>query len=286
MTILNKVSNKTLMPGITAIPDVPDAPTIGTATAGNATASITFTSAATGGTVTTFTATSTPGSITGTSSTSPITVSGLTNGTAYTFKVKGTNATATGAESAASNSATPVDPAAYYSLATAVVTSGGANSITFSSIPQTYSHLYLSMTTRDSYSNAAYTVWGNFLTFNGVTTGSKYAYNFSRGYRTNLIQNSAAATSDTVSVGGEVVNSANAGLFGNGFVEIAEYASSTKVKNFIAYGGGASNNPSVDQSVVIATATFNDTTPISSITITCSNVPYIAGTQFNLWGIA
>ena len=107
MTILNKVSNKTLMPGITPISDVPDAPTIGSATSVNGTSvTVAYTAAATGGTATTFTATSTPGSITGTG-TSPITVSGLTTGVAYTFKVKGTNSTATGAESSASNSATP-----------------------------------------------------------------------------------------------------------------------------------------------------------------------------------
>ena len=59
----------------TAISDVPDAPTIGTATAGTESATVTYTAAATGGAVTTFTATSTPGSITGTGA-SPITVSG------------------------------------------------------------------------------------------------------------------------------------------------------------------------------------------------------------------
>ena len=95
---------------VTEISDVPDAPTIGTATAGavdSGQVSITYTAAITGGTATTFTATSTPGSLTATSATSPITVSGLTGGTAYTFKVKGTNSTATGPESAASNAATP-----------------------------------------------------------------------------------------------------------------------------------------------------------------------------------
>ena len=93
----------------TAIPDVPDAPTIGTATAGVSSATVTYTAAATGGAVTTFTATSTPGSVTGTGA-SPITVSGLTNGTAYTFTITGTNTTATGAASAASNSVTPTVP--------------------------------------------------------------------------------------------------------------------------------------------------------------------------------
>lgn len=110
MTITNRVSLKSVMAGVTPIPDVPDAPTIGTATAGVGSASVTFTAAATGGTATSYIATSTPGTITGTSATSPITVSGLTNGTAYTFKVKGTNATATGPESSASSSVTPIAP--------------------------------------------------------------------------------------------------------------------------------------------------------------------------------
>jgi hypothetical protein len=89
---------------------VPQAPTIGTATAGatgSGQATVTFTAGATGGkTVSTYTATSSPGSITGTNSASPITVSGLTNGTAYTFTVTATNANGTSTASAASNSIT------------------------------------------------------------------------------------------------------------------------------------------------------------------------------------
>lgn len=94
------------MAGNTPIADVPDAPTIGTATAGTGSATVTYTAAATGGAVTTFTATSTPGSVTGTGA-SPITVSGLTSGTAYTFTVSGANSTGTSPASAASNSVTP-----------------------------------------------------------------------------------------------------------------------------------------------------------------------------------
>ncbi len=89
---------------------VPDAPTIGTATAGDASASVTFTAPANvgGGAITGYTVTSSPSGITGTGSASPITVSGLSNGTAYTFTVIATNAFGNSVPSAASNSATPV----------------------------------------------------------------------------------------------------------------------------------------------------------------------------------
>lgn len=88
---------------------VPGAPTIGTATAGNTSASITFTAPASNGgaAITGYTVTSSPGGITGTGASSPITVSGLTNGTAYTFSVTATNSVGTGPASAASNSVTP-----------------------------------------------------------------------------------------------------------------------------------------------------------------------------------
>jgi hypothetical protein len=88
---------------------VPNAPTIGTATAGNAQAAVAFTApSVTGGpSITSYTATSSPGGITGSAASSPITVSGLTNGTAYTFTITATNSIGTGAASAASNSVTP-----------------------------------------------------------------------------------------------------------------------------------------------------------------------------------
>ena len=89
---------------------VPSSPTIGTATAGDGQASVTFTApASTGGAaITGYTVISSPGGFTGTGSSSPITVTGLTNSTAYTFTVTATNSAGTSAASAASNAVTPV----------------------------------------------------------------------------------------------------------------------------------------------------------------------------------
>lgn len=93
---------------------VPGAPTIGTATAGNTQATVTFTApASTGGAPILaggYTVTSNPLGATSTGSSSPITVTGLTNGVTYTFTVTATNSAGTGSASAASNSVTPASP--------------------------------------------------------------------------------------------------------------------------------------------------------------------------------
>ncbi len=95
---------------------VPNAPTIGTATAGEEQATVAFTNLSfpteTGGaTIINYQAISTPGNITGTSTGTPITITGLTPGTAYTFKVRAQNSAGYGSYSSSSNSVTPTAPA-------------------------------------------------------------------------------------------------------------------------------------------------------------------------------
>lgn len=88
---------------------LPGAPTIGTATAGNASATVTFTPPASdgGSAILEYRVTSSPGNIFASGTASPITVTGLVNGTAYTFTVTANNGYGTGPSSAASNSVTP-----------------------------------------------------------------------------------------------------------------------------------------------------------------------------------
>jgi len=107
----------------------PGAPTMGAATRGNASATVSFTAPTdTGGsTITAYTVSASPGGNAVSATTSPITVGGLTNGTAYTFTVTATNVNGTSAASVASNSITPATVPGAPNLATwtAGVGSGG-----------------------------------------------------------------------------------------------------------------------------------------------------------------
>ncbi len=100
---------------------LPGAPTGVTATAGDASAKVSWTAPTNNGgsTITKYTVTpyigttaQTPVTVTGAPAATSTTVTGLTNGTTYTFKVSATNATGTGPDSSPSNAVTPSAPTA------------------------------------------------------------------------------------------------------------------------------------------------------------------------------
>ena len=95
---------------------VPDAPTIGTATSGDASASVAFTAPSNvgGSAVSAYYAVSNPDQITSSGASSPVTVTGLTNGTSYTFTVWALNTFGPSPYSAASGSVTPLSPRALF----------------------------------------------------------------------------------------------------------------------------------------------------------------------------
>ncbi|GHU64862.1 hypothetical protein AGMMS49983_11510 [Clostridia bacterium] len=106
---VNAAGNGTASSPVSATPfTTPGTPTGVTATAGNGTASVSFTAPSDGGsTITGYTVVSNPAGIAVSGTSSPITVTGLTNGVDYTFTVTAKNAAGSGTASAPSASVTP-----------------------------------------------------------------------------------------------------------------------------------------------------------------------------------
>jgi len=95
VTATNAIGSTTSAPSATAVTPytIPGPPIIGTATAGNAQVTVTFSKPLSdgGSPITTYTVYSTDGSFSATGTGSPLTVAGLTNGKSYAFNVVGRN---------------------------------------------------------------------------------------------------------------------------------------------------------------------------------------------------
>lgn len=278
MTITNKVSSKSVMGGNTPIPDVPDTPTIGTITNTSFDGSVTVAvnAAATGGTPTTFTITPDPSTSPSTfTGTSPVTVSGLTDGTSYTFTARGVNSTATGPASSASGSTAIVTAGSYYSIATTTVGAGGVSSITFSSIPQTYTHLQIRYTSR----NAAAT--DTVLAQLNSDTGSNYAWHSLRG--SGSAASSTAATSQTrLEMPWNAYSGTTANAFGTAVVDILDYTNTNKNTTVRSLGGAELNGSGY---IFFESGLWMNTAAVSTVMIYPESGSFAQYSHFALYGV-
>ena len=198
----------------TTTPTVPAAPTNVTATAGNGSATVSWTAPSDGGSpITSYTVTpfigstaQTPTTVTGSPPATTANITGLTNGTSYTFKVTATNSVGTGPLSVASNSVTPsattVDT--IFGLATPpVVDSGDPNAVELgvqfqSSVPGmvTGIRFYKATTNTGTHIGGLWTASGTLLT-SATFTGESAS-----GWQTVSFPNPVAISANTTYVAG------------------------------------------------------------------------------------
>jgi hypothetical protein len=154
----------------------------------------------------------------------------------------------------------------FESIATVTVGSGGAASISFSSIPATYQHLQLRFIAQDV-SSAQYFL----VSYNGETSTSFYTWHALEGNGTTAV---AFATA-TGTFSGNVVNyaaGATGSIFSAGVIDILDYANTNKNKTFRALAGYDANGSGF---IILNSGLFLKTDAISSISIT-----YNGGTNF------
>lgn len=148
----------------------------------------------------------------------------------------------------------------YKALSTVTVGSGGASSIAFTNIPQTYTDLVIQVSGRDNRSNLT----DDFgIQINGSTSTFSYRAVVGSG-------SSVSANSNTFSVAGIWNgNTSTSSIFGNATIYIPNYTSSNP--KAITSDSVMENNGTYSELWLTGTL-WNTSTPITSITIVGNNV--------------
>ena len=169
----------------------------------------------------------------------------------------------------------------FESIASATGT-GSSGTITFSSIPQTYTHLQIRGIARDVGSlSAASDVAVN---YNGITTSTYFNH--------RLIGNgtsaSAGGNASNGGIGGAIIsagNSMTANAYAVFILDILDYTSTTKTKTLRSFTGIDTNSGSTSNFVRLSSGSSTATTAITSISFTNATNNFNTTTSFALYGI-
>jgi hypothetical protein len=180
--------------------------------------------------------------------------------------------------------ASSASPVAFDSISTQTL-SADAASITFSSIPSTYTHLQIRLMARGTRSTYA-TMRG---TVNGVTTGISYASHDLTGDGTSATAGLSAGNAYMQLGLIPGTNTTNTSIFGVGIIDVLDYNSTAKNKTFKSIAGYDTNNgggaASTAQQIIMCSGANRATTAITSITLSPNTLNFLAGSTFALYGI-
>lgn len=172
-------------------------------------------------------------------------------------------------------------PGDYESIATTTVGSGGASSVTFSSIPSTFTHLQVRIIAR-----SARSAWGDTLQvrING-DTGANYYGHYLLGDGANPSAGSYGATTGLVYCGQTAAASAPSGTMGVSIIDILDYKSTNKNK-VIRILDGADNNSANGAIGFRSGAWNNSSTAINSLVFSVDSATnFQQYSHFALYGI-
>jgi hypothetical protein len=176
----------------------------------------------------------------------------------------------------------------YFSIASGIVDASESATITFSSIPQTYTHLQIRCTARSSYS---YSVDDAYMQFNG-DTGNNYGNSNWYGAAPfnstiNINQNVTTDNINWAQAGG--MGTTAVGQWGLAVIDILDYTSTSKKKSIRVTSGMSTDlQPlsGIGGRVGNATGLWNNTNAINEIKLYASaGRPFNRYSVFSLYGI-
>ena len=170
------------------------------------------------------------------------------------------------------------DPAATW-LIQRINGTGSAGTISFTSIPSTYSSLQIRVTARDTVTGT--TNEDIRLRFNNITTSSYTRHNLS-GDGANATAGGSTATTylDIYQVVPKAGTTAN--IFGGVIINIHDYASTSKNKTVRALGGADLNGSG---NIGLHSGLFIDTTAINRIDLISNGTAFATNSTFALYGM-
>jgi hypothetical protein len=171
---------------------------------------------------------------------------------------------------------------AYDSIATVTVGSGGSSSVSFTSIPSTYTHLQLRILgrgNRTSYDTESFVLRAN------SDSGANYATHQLVAVASSVLASGSASTTGA-SIGRFPSNSITANVFGVAVVDILDYANTNKYKTIRNLGGIEDNDVSGLAELGVYSSLWMNTSAISSLTFTSGGGTLITQySSFALYGI-
>ena len=167
---------------------------------------------------------------------------------------------------------------AFDALGSVTVGSGGQSSITFSAIPQTYTHLQIRGIHRSTTSGTSAT--GGYVKLNG-DTGTNYSTHILYGNGSSAAAYSASSTANVIYA--DVVDgSATANVFGAFVMDILDYSNTTKNKTGRTLYGWDLNGSGT---MALESFGWYNTAAVNSITFTPSSGNFAQYSSYALYGI-
>ena len=167
----------------------------------------------------------------------------------------------------------------YESIATVTVGSGGSATVTFSSIPATYTHLQIRGIGRSLEANTGLDII--YMRFNS-DSGSNYSWHQLFGSGSGV--SAAAGTSSSFMRSGLLtLNSEPADIFGDSVIDILDYANTNKYKTIRSLSGGEYNN--TRGGICLFSGSWRNTNAVTTVTLQPSVANFAQYTQFALYGI-